>query len=151
MKIVHLVAAAALSACLAPAFAGNQSINLSSGGASFAQTSPVLQGGDDVISFTNLAQGSYQFILTLSGQNISNFAATFNGTSVPMTHVGKGWAGILDSTGTAPFALKLTGTPTATSRYSGELTVTAVPEPETYALMLAGLGVLGFVARRRRA
>ena len=28
--------------------------------------------------------------------------------------------------------------------------VTAVPEPETYALMLAGLGALAFVARRRR-
>ena len=26
-----------------------------------------------------------------------------------------------------------------------------IPEPETYALMMAGLGVLGFVARRRRA
>ena len=31
------------------------------------------------------------------------------------------------------------------------LAVTAVPEPETYAMMLAGLSLLGFVARRRRA
>ena len=29
--------------------------------------------------------------------------------------------------------------------------VAAIPEPETYALMLAGIGALGFVARRRRA
>ena len=29
-------------------------------------------------------------------------------------------------------------------------TVAAIPEPETYALMLAGLGVVGFVARRRK-
>ena len=28
--------------------------------------------------------------------------------------------------------------------------VPAIPEPETYAMMLAGLGLLGFVARRRR-
>jgi PEP-CTERM motif len=31
------------------------------------------------------------------------------------------------------------------------LSVTAVPEPETYALLLAGLGVVGAVARRRQA
>ena len=36
--------------------------------------------------------------------------------------------------------------------FGGALTITsAVPEPETYALMLAGLGVMGFIAMRRKA
>jgi hypothetical protein len=35
--------------------------------------------------------------------------------------------------------------------YSGGFIATTVPEPETYALMLAGLGIVGFVAARRRA
>jgi hypothetical protein len=29
--------------------------------------------------------------------------------------------------------------------------VPGIPEPETYALMLAGLGLLGYASRRRRA
>lgn len=31
-----------------------------------------------------------------------------------------------------------------------QFSATAVPEPETYAMLLAGLGLLGFLARRRR-
>ena len=33
----------------------------------------------------------------------------------------------------------------------GYTAVAAVPEPETYAMMLAGLGLLGWAARRRKA
>ena len=32
-----------------------------------------------------------------------------------------------------------------------DVQIGSVPEPETYALMLAGLGLVGFMARRRRA
>ncbi len=34
--------------------------------------------------------------------------------------------------------------------YNGAISVTAVPEPETYAMMLAGLVAVGFLARRRQ-
>jgi hypothetical protein len=36
------------------------------------------------------------------------------------------------------------------NRSTNYIEVTPVPEPETYAMLLAGLGLLGFVARRRR-
>ena len=39
------------------------------------------------------------------------------------------------------------------SSFSGNVSLTAlspVPEPETYAMMLAGLGMVGFAARRRK-
>jgi hypothetical protein len=38
---------------------------------------------------------------------------------------------------------------TAATAYSGSLTVTAVPEPETFAMLAAGLGLIGFAGRRR--
>lgn len=35
--------------------------------------------------------------------------------------------------------------------YTGSYTITAVPEPETNALVLVGLGLIGFIARRKFA
>ncbi|WP_077033857.1 PEP-CTERM sorting domain-containing protein [Pelomonas sp. KK5] len=49
-------------------------------------------------------------------------------------------------TGSAQYTLTKLVSPT----YQDFVTVTAVPEPESYAMMLAGLGVLAFVAGRRR-
>lgn len=36
------------------------------------------------------------------------------------------------------------------SGYDADIRVTAVPEPESWALLLAGLGLMGFVARRKQ-
>lgn len=48
----------------------------------------------------------------------------------------------------------VTGTPLGnTQGFVGSLSLiaTPVPEPETYAMMIAGLGLVGFMARRRKA
>ena len=46
---------------------------------------------------------------------------------------------------------KLLGTTAAdTGGYTLKLTVSAVPEPANIAMLLAGLGMMGFVARRRK-
>jgi len=56
------------------------------------------------------------------------------------------------STLTGNYALHIAGTSVGAAIYSGTLSVTsAVPEPETYGMMLAGLGLMGFAARRRKS
>lgn len=53
--------------------------------------------------------------------------------------------------GSSITGLSFTNVPSIDAFETANYSVTPVPEPETYALMLGGLGVLGFMARRRRA
>lgn len=140
MKLKLLALAAALSLASTPALATNLVVDLSSGSASFIGQSIILDGGDDEISFVNLPDGIYDFLFSLSSQNISNLTATLNGQAATITPLGQFSFASLASTGNTPFTLVLTGVADARSLYSGELTTTLVPEPGTLALLAAGIG-----------
>ena len=51
------------------------------------------------------------------------------------------------------YAIKVDGTVVGNGggAFGGDVTIAAVPEPETYGMLLAGLGLVGFMARRRKA
>lgn len=49
------------------------------------------------------------------------------------------------------YFIHIAGTATGAATYNGTASlVSPVPEPETYGMLLAGLGMIGFVARRRK-
>ncbi|TAL23576.1 MAG: PEP-CTERM sorting domain-containing protein [Aquabacterium sp.] len=151
MQIKPLLAAAVLAVSGSAAFAADQTVTFDGETASFIGSGPLLDGGDDELSFTGLAAGTYDFLLTLSGQYINLTGITLNGVSGSALSNGKILFASVEGTATAPFKLTLAGSLLkATAAYSGELSVSAVPEPQTYALMLAGIGALGFVARQRK-
>ena len=52
--------------------------------------------------------------------------------------------------GEPAFSLKVQGYGTS-GDYSSDTPISPIPEPETYAMLLAGLGLMGFVARRRKS
>ena len=93
--------------------------------------------------------------LLVGGHSIPNLAASLydSGNNLISALAGNNaFNNILLSNGS--YYLNITGTPLPAADPNGaefgvHFEVTPVPEPETYALMLAGLGLIGLTARRR--
>lgn len=59
--------------------------------------------------------------------------------------------GLSSLNGAGDYFIHIAGVATGSGSYNGNVSlVSPVPEPETYGMLLAGLGMIGFVARRRK-
>lgn len=166
MKFKHLGVAAAVAVACAGAMAEDITVNnidLSSGTAFFG----VMHFDDgafmDTFNFVNgpgMADVTASLVtaaLANGNQNIDFTSATLNGNALTFSPNGQfesgfgAWSGLTGPTFQLIVYGTASGTPGSTAAsYSGTLNVSPVPEPGTYALMLAGLGVIGFVAQRRK-
>ncbi len=167
MKIKSVAAAALLvAASVGASAAGGALGSLGPIGAASFSSGPLAPGASfsDVWTFSLVAPSSVSasasnvevFVGPSTFNNIIGFAALLDSTPLSYTLIpfGGGAVQVLAaSTGLGAGGHTLTISGTAGSfgaTYSGTVVAAPVPEPETLAMMLAGLGSIGFMALRRR-
>ena len=112
---------------------------------SYLQTSGVL----------SFMAGGRSFLQVAGGYNITGTTILFNFSgAVPSTFSIYDFIGGSGNLSNDEFLYELDGGPATSLAFdasTGSFTVSAVPEPESYALLLAGLGLIAAVVRRRKA
>jgi hypothetical protein len=161
MKISSLALAACLSLVSASSFALTRPLDVSSGSAGFFNT-PSAGGFSDSYEFLIGTPATLTGIITSvvnGGQNIDFTGITLTGPSGLFSFAKissdpfEAWTISTPLLSVGNYTLTLLGTNSAAiGTYSGDIALSAaVPEPSSYALMLAGVGVVGFVVMRRRS
>jgi hypothetical protein len=160
MKKLNFVAAAvlALSAIgaqattLTPVVTGATFTDLSIGTIVVSSTSDLLGHLFAADNVTGTFMGS-PYSLTLQAVTFSSSTVGTLGSDLDASAAGFSFKNVAAGS----YEVKASGFLSGSAQILGtgfvgaDYTVTAVPEPETYALMLAGLAAVGFVARRRKA
>lgn len=108
----------------------------------------------DTVNFT--LTGLSDVSVTVGSTGLSNavFSLYMGGSLLESTDITGKTVVVAPYTSLAAGAYSFVVSGTVNSKpgvYNLNANVAAVPEPETYALMLAGLGAVGFVAYRRRS
>ena len=110
------------------------------------------------LTFTNDMAGIYAITLDTSSSGIDFTSAILTGPGGPYELVEEFDNGIAEfwnlsslflEAGT--YTLTINGENRSTGSLGGTVTINAVPEPGTWAMMLLGFGAAGFAMRRRRA
>jgi len=110
-----------------------------------------------IVDIDGIGSGSISTSLSGPLTNIDFLSVMINGQAVPILGQGTdvefaGISGIIITPGTVN-ELIVQGRSGGLGSYGGNLTFTpnaAIPEPATWAMMLAGFGVLGYAMRRTR-
>jgi hypothetical protein len=143
MKLKSAVIAAALAVASASSFATSFSFD---GSMEMSFLFPVSTTSSIDAAVTSSVVDGYGFditAVTFDGTPFGAFTLTTGNTTVDF------YSFSAPSISAGTHSIEVFGTALG-STYDGNVVLTPVPEPETYALMLAGLGVGGFLFRRRR-
>jgi hypothetical protein len=145
-SIKSIAVAAVLAASASSTFAALTAATVSG---SFSNQS---LGSFDVLSLSNVA-GSLGFAPTLEFPfgSLTLGPVTFSGGSVGTTYTFTGNTFSFANVAAGTYSLSASGSVSGGGYglIAAQVAVTPVPEPESYAMMLAGLGFMGAIARRR--